>query len=68
MEKEFDLIGMDCKTYKVDEDYLRGIDNIDNIKELREHTNDMLEVIYKDGDIVYYKNIFGTWGFPCVFR
>ena len=66
--KKFDLLGNDCKTYKVDEEYLIGISDIDDIKELREISYDMLEVTYKDDTVVYYRNVFGSWGFPCVFK
>lgn len=68
MKKEYDLLGRNDEWYTVTEDYLNGVSNIEDIKTLVEVGADKLKVIYKNGKEVYYKDTFGTWGFPCTIR
>lgn len=60
--KKFDLF--DGEWIKVSEEYLEGVANLDNVEDVIEEGNDKIKVNYKDGDVVYYQNIHGTWGFP----
>lgn len=52
-----------CDWIKVDKDYFIGVKNFKDIKEARLIGN-KLEVEYYNGNIIYYQDIFGTWGNP----
>jgi len=44
---------------------MSGVADIENILETKElNKGKTLEVEYKNGNIIYYDNVFGTWGQP----
>lgn len=58
----------DCNGgYEVGDDYLAGVSNISDIEEILDIMGD-LKVVYKNGKILYYENIYGSWGFPKEFK
>ena len=66
IEQKFDYFnGNDWK--KVSESWLDGV-NLDGLKEVFEDANNHIKCVYEDGKEVYYENVYGTWGFPTVFR
>lgn len=52
---------------EVDINFLYGIDDIENIDYCFDYSHH-IDVHYKNGDIVVYQNIFGTWGDPVIVR
>jgi phage pi2 protein 07 len=60
--------GDGAKEFEVDAEWLKGVDRVEDIKSLVLHkdTKERLEVEYNGGDIVFYENVFGSWGFPTV--
>lgn len=46
-----------------DEECFEGVENIEKVECIYEQGNH-IKVEYEDGDIVFYQNIHGTWGFP----
>lgn len=53
--------------FEVSNDYLDGVNDIDNIDECFYIMGD-LKVVYKNGKILYYENVYGVWGFPKEFK
>lgn len=53
---------------KKDNDYFIGVSDLENVEEIHSCGYDKIEVIYKDGQIVYYQDVHGTWGFPVTFN
>lgn len=53
---------------EVNEKWMEGV----NTKDAKEYnyssTTDKLEVVYKNGESVYYQNVHGTWGFPVIVK
>lgn len=50
-------------------EWFDGISNIENIDSIRElNRGQELEVNYKNGEVVYYQKIHGTWGNRTVFK
>lgn len=64
--KEYDYFN-GAEWVKVNEKWLCGVD-LNNLVEVRYAGTDKIECIYKNGQSVYYKDIYGTWGFPCIFN
>lgn len=53
-----------CEYFGVSEKWFDGI-NLDNLESLKYSSLcGKLEVSYKNGDVLIYNNIHGTWGFP----
>lgn len=52
---------------KVSAEFLNGV-HLDGLKEVYKDSRNHIRCIYKNGDVVYYENKWGTWGFPCVVR
>lgn len=53
---------------EVDEEWCKGISRFKEIETLWDMGYAGLKVVYKNGAIVWYSNIHGTWGSPTVFR
>lgn len=51
----------------VNKEWCKGIANFNSIEEMYDEVS-YLKVIYENGDIIYYKDIYGTWGSPVSFR
>lgn len=66
--KEFDVLNKSaCRWFTVDEEWLDGVQNIEDIDELAffiTPTTEELEVKYKSGNTLCYQNVYGTWGDP----
>ena len=53
---------------EVNEEWMEGV-NTKDAKEINySSATDKLEVVYQNGNSVYYQNIHGSWGFPVRFR
>ena len=57
-----------CEWMEVSDEWMEGV----NTKDAEEfnycNSSIGLEVVYKDGHIVYYENVHGSWGFPVEFK
>lgn len=66
--KEFKVLNNSTgKWFAVDEEWIDGVDNVNEIDTLvfsQLPTTEELEVTYKSGNRVYYQNVYGTWGQP----
>lgn len=66
--KEFEVLNNSTgKWFTVDEEWIDGVDNVNEIDTLvfsQLPTTEELEVTYKSGNRVYYQNVYGTWGQP----
>lgn len=52
---------------KVSAEWLNGVD-LDGLKEVYKDARNYIRCVYENGDVVYYENKWGTWGFTCVVR
>lgn len=52
---------------EVNKEWCNGISNFSNIDEMYDEVS-ALKVVYKNGDIVYYRDVHGTWGDAVSFR
>lgn len=69
--KKYDMLDLASgEWYTVDDEYLGS--NVLAQGEVRElfleNRGTTLKVVYKNGKEVYFKNIYGTWGQPTIFR
>lgn len=70
--KEFEVLNNSTgKWFTVDEEWIDGVDNVNEIDTLvfsQLPTTEELEVTYKSGNRVYYQNVYGTWGQPYIIK
>lgn len=66
---KIDNLNLECSWEKVDVEWYKknNIANAENIEESREEIEG-IEIIYKNGDVIYYKKVHGSYGFPYVVR
>lgn len=65
-KKTYTVYDCGCDPFEVNDEYVENIDDIENVIRL-EKWGDLLKVVYKSGEEVWYQNIHGSWGFPTVF-
>ena len=52
----------------VDNEWMKGVNLRDNVEEINcYHSGERLEVVYKNGHIIYYDKVRGSWGLPLKF-
>ncbi|WP_303870467.1 hypothetical protein [Acetobacterium wieringae] len=51
----------------VSKEWCNGIANFNSIDEMYDEVS-ALKVVYKNGDVIYYRDVHGTWGSPVSFR
>lgn len=65
-EQKFDYYDGE-KWRKVSESWLEGVE-LEGLEFVYDDIRNHIKCVYKDGREVYYENVFGTWGFPVVFK
>ena len=50
-----------------DKEYFEGVLKLEQVNCIYKQGNN-IKVEYKDGDIVFYQDVYGTWGFPTRFE
>lgn len=47
-------------------EYFKGVKKLENVESIFNVTSCKIEVQYKNGEIIYYTDIHGTWGRPTI--